>query len=121
MAAEVGHAPRKPQRLSRGEWIAVLKRTVKEFLADDCMGLAQQVAYSALLAFFPAVAFLARAARRAASLDRCRSFLDPVAPHGVIQLHRRLQQDSQGGSGSVIALVVGVFGASGRRAARWAR
>jgi uncharacterized BrkB/YihY/UPF0761 family membrane protein len=27
-------------------------------MADDCMGLAHQVAYSSMLAFFPAVAFL---------------------------------------------------------------
>jgi membrane protein len=34
------------------------KRAAKEFLADDCMGLAQQVAFGALLAFFPALILL---------------------------------------------------------------
>ena len=29
-------------------------------MKDDCMGLAQQIAYSSLLAFFPAVAFRGR-------------------------------------------------------------
>ena len=33
-------------------------RAGKQFLADDCMGLSQQVAYSSLLAFFPAMIFL---------------------------------------------------------------
>ena len=36
----------------------ILKQAGQQFMADDCMGLAQQVAYSSLLAFFPAVAFL---------------------------------------------------------------
>ena len=31
----------------------IVKRTFARFLADDCMGLAKQVAYSSLLAFFP--------------------------------------------------------------------
>jgi Predicted membrane protein len=38
--------------------IATFKQAGQQFIADDCMGLAQQVAYSSLLAFFPAVAFL---------------------------------------------------------------
>ena len=45
MTADVGTVPRKPTRLSRGEWINVFKRTFSQFMADDCMGLAQQVAY----------------------------------------------------------------------------
>ena len=40
------------------EWIAVFRRTFKQFVADDCTGLAREVAYSAMLAFFPATAFL---------------------------------------------------------------
>jgi membrane protein len=38
--------------------VTVFKRTAKAFLADDCMGLAQQVAFSSILAFFPALIFL---------------------------------------------------------------
>ena len=34
------------------------KRAAKQFVADDCMGLAQQVAFGALLAFFPALILL---------------------------------------------------------------
>ena len=33
-------------------------RAGKQFVADDCMGLAQQVAFSALLAFLPTVVLL---------------------------------------------------------------
>jgi membrane protein len=38
----VGRAPQKPRRLGEGEWIAVGRRTLREFMADDCMGLAQE-------------------------------------------------------------------------------
>jgi membrane protein len=38
--------------------VQAFKHAVKEFMADDCMGLAQQVAFGALLAFFPALILL---------------------------------------------------------------
>jgi uncharacterized BrkB/YihY/UPF0761 family membrane protein len=38
--------------------VAVFRRAFRSFLDDDCIGLSQQVAFSALLAFFPAVVFL---------------------------------------------------------------
>ena len=56
--ARTGATPRSPLKLSLGEWVDVFKRAAKEFLADDCMGLAQQVAFSALLAFLPTVILL---------------------------------------------------------------
>jgi membrane protein len=105
-----GHAPAKPQRLSRGEWLAVVKRTGKEFLADDCMGLAQEVAYSSLLAFFPAIVALLGLLDLVNAYSSLQSFLNPVAPKAVTQLISTFQKDS-GGGGSVVALVVGSFGA----------
>ena len=53
----VGRTPAGPERLPLRDWVAAAKRAFKEFVADDCMGLAQQIAYSALLAFFPAAVF----------------------------------------------------------------
>ena len=108
--AAIGHAPRKPERLSRGEWLDVLKRTFKQFLADDCMGLAQQVAYSSLLAFFPAIVALIGLLDLVNAYDSLQRFLNPVAPKAVTSLIETFQQDS-GGSGSVVALLVGLFGA----------
>jgi membrane protein len=96
--------------LSRSDWIAVVKRTFKSFLADDCMGLSQQVAYSALLAFFPAVVALVGLLDLIGAYDTLQRFLDPVAPKAVTDLIKTFQNDSSGG-GSVIAFVVGMFGA----------
>jgi membrane protein len=92
------------------EWIAVGRRTFKEFLADDCMGLAKEVAYSALLAFFPAAAFLLGLLGVLRLYDQVQSFLATVAPHGVITFIDGLQRD-QSGSTKVYALVLGGAGA----------
>ncbi len=104
------HVPRAPQRLSRGDWIGAVKRTGSRFLADDCMGLAQEVAYSALLAFFPAIAFLLGLFGILHLFDQVQSFLGTVAPHGVVQFIAGLQKDSQGGT-KIVATVVGGAGA----------
>jgi membrane protein len=109
-AADTGDVPSRPTRFSRGEWIAVFKRTFKQFLADDCMGLSQQVAYSSLLAFFPAVVALIGLLDLINAYDALQSFLNPVAPKAVTELIQTFQEDS-GGSGSAAALVIGVFGA----------
>ncbi|MFL5871401.1 MAG: hypothetical protein ACJ75R_09985, partial [Solirubrobacterales bacterium] len=42
-------------RLSLRGWVEVFKKAGRSFIADDCIGLAQQVAFSALLAFLPTV------------------------------------------------------------------
>jgi membrane protein len=104
------HAPKDPRRLSRAEWTAVFKRTFSQFMADDCMGLAQEVAYSALLAFFPAIAFLLGLLGVLHLFDQVQSFLGTVAPHGVIHFIEGLQRDQKGGV-KVVALVVGGAGA----------
>jgi membrane protein len=96
--------------LSRADWLTVVKRTFKSFLADDCMGLSQQVAYSSLLAFFPAVVALVGLLDLVGAYDALQRFLDPVAPKAVTDLIQTFQQDSNGG-GSVIAFVIGIFGA----------
>jgi membrane protein len=106
----VGHVPSGPHRLALGEWVDVFKRTFKQFMADDCMGLAQQVAYSSLLAFFPAVVFLVGLLDLLGAYDTLQDFLNPVAPAAVTDLIKQLQEDS-GGGGSALAVVVGAFGA----------
>src|SRR5919202_6228026 len=74
------------------------------------MGLAQQVAYSSLLAFFPAIVALIGLLDLINAYDQLQSFLNPVAPKAVTDLIKTFQQDT-GGGGSVVALVVGLFGA----------
>jgi membrane protein len=104
-------APSAPTGFSLREWIAVGKRTVSAFMKDDCTGLAQEVAYGALLAFFPAVAALLGLLGVLHLYDQVQILLASVAPHGVIHFIDGLQKDSKGGA-SVVALVVGLAGAT---------
>jgi membrane protein len=105
-----------PEKLSRAEWLAGAKRAGSAFLADDCMGLAQQIAYSWMLAFFPAIAFFLGLLGVLHLYNDLQSFLAPISPHGVITFIDGLQKDSKGGA-SITALVVGgalaVWAASG--------
>jgi membrane protein len=108
--AHVGRPPGRPERLTARDWAQVFKRAFSQFMADDCMGLAQQVAYSSLLAFFPAVAFLLGFLGLVHLYDRVQIFLGGIAPHGVIHFIESLQKDSRG-SASVAAFVLGLVGA----------
>jgi len=114
--ARVGRAPSSPTRLSVAEWRASFTRAFKEFLADDCMGLAQQIAFSSLLAFFPAVIFLVGLLGLVDAYDDLRDFLAPIAPGDVLTTIDRLQADSTGATAS-LAFVIGadlaVWAASG--------
>jgi membrane protein len=103
--------PPAPTKLARGEWIMVFKRTFKAFMADDCMGLAQQIAYSSLLAFFPALVALVALLDLVNAYDSLQQFLNPVAPKAVTDLIETFQKDSNGGGASATALVLGIFGA----------
>jgi membrane protein len=110
-AAESGTAPESPTRLALGEWIAVFKRAFKEFLADDCMGLAQQIAFSSLLAFFPAVIFLVGFFGLIGIYDDLREFLGAIAPGAVLDALEVAEESAEGQSAASVAVIVGAFGA----------
>ncbi|HXH88339.1 MAG TPA: YihY/virulence factor BrkB family protein [Gaiellaceae bacterium] len=109
--ARVGQTPSSPHKLSRREWVAVFKRSFGEFLSDDCMGLAQQIAFSSLLAFFPAVIFLVGLLDLVGAYDTLNEFLAPIAPGDVLKTIDTLQEDTSKG-GSVLAFFVGAAGAT---------
>jgi membrane protein len=110
LSVEVGQAPPSPWRLSAREWIDAFKRAFKSFLADDAMGLSAQVAFSSLLAFFPAVVFLVGLLDLIGAYEALKEFLAPVAPGDVLETIETLQEDTSK-STSVIAFVVGAAGA----------
>jgi len=106
----VGCSASSPEKLSASEWVATFRRAFASFMKDDCMGLSQQIAYSSLLAFFPATAFLIGALGLFHLFDDVKTLFDPIAPAGVINFITSLQRDSQGGT-SAAAFVIGFFGA----------
>jgi membrane protein len=104
-----------PPRGPRGsEWLDVLKRTGKQFLANDCLGLAQQVAFSSLLAFFPAVILLVGLLGLIGpgAYDSLHHLLGTVAPRAVLNAIDVAKESSTAGrAGSGIAFAAGTAGA----------
>jgi membrane protein len=115
--AEVGHVPGGPHRLTLRDWVDALKRAFKEFLADDAMGLSQQIAFSALLAFFPSVVLLVGLLGLIDAYDDLKEFLSPVAPAAVIDLIENTQKNAADKGASLVAFLFGaaaaVWAASG--------
>jgi membrane protein len=106
--------PSSPYRLSPSDWRAAFKGTFKEFLADDCLGLAQQIAFSSLLAFFPSVILLVGllGVIGPGAYDSLVNLLDSVAPKAVLDAINLAKKSSANDStASAIALTVGVIGA----------
>jgi membrane protein len=108
---ETGSVPPGPHRLSAREWLDVLKRSFKEFLADDAMGLSQQIAYSSLLAFFPAVIFLVGLLGLVDAYDDLKEFLAPVAPDAVLETIDDIEASTRDRGASAAAFVLGAAGA----------
>jgi len=102
--------PPSPWRLPARAWLSVFKRTFKSFLADDAMGLSAQVAFSSLLAFFPAMLFLVGLLDLIGAYEALKEFLAPIAPGDVLATIETLQQDTSKGT-SVVAFFVGAAGA----------
>jgi membrane protein len=111
---DTGEPPRSPVGLSRREWIDAFKQTGKRFVADDCMGLSQQVAYSALLAFLPTVILLIGLLGLIGpgAFNSLEHFVGSVAPHGVTDMIDLAKKDAaRNKSGSAIAFTVGIIAA----------
>jgi membrane protein len=110
--ADVGHVPSGPERLGWRDWVAVVKRTAKEFVADDCMGLAQRIAFSSLLAFFPSMILLVGLLGLIGAYDELGEFLGIVAPGAVTEAIDIAKESAAGRETSAsIAFVLGFFGA----------
>ena len=95
-------------------------RAGKQFIADDCMGLAQQVAFSALLAFLPTVVLLIGLLGLfgTGAFDEVERFVGSVAPTGVtdvIDLAKKDAADNKQGSAIAFAVgtIVAIWAASG--------
>jgi membrane protein len=119
-STERGRAPASPLRLSWREWLDVFKRAGKQFMADDCMGLAQQVAFSSLLAFLPTVVLLIGLLGLfgTGAFNEVERFVGTVAPSGVtdmIELAKKDAADNKTGSAIAFAVgtVVALWAASG--------
>jgi len=93
-------------------WKDILKRTAAEVQADNCLGLAAQLAYYFFLALFPALLFLVALASffsYASLMDTVTAALARVAPYEALKLIQdqviKISQDKNGG-----LLTIGMIG-----------
>jgi membrane protein len=104
--------PRTPARLGPRGWIDVFKRAGRSFIADDCIGLAQQVAFSALLAFLPTVILVIGLLGLfgPGPFNSLEHFLGSVAPKSVIDIIDLAKTDAaHNKSGSAFALALAII------------
>ncbi|PYR39395.1 MAG: YihY/virulence factor BrkB family protein [Acidobacteria bacterium] len=85
-------------------WRELMKRTVAEVQADNCLGLAAQLAYYFFLALFPALLFMVALASFfpvANLMDQITAALARVAPYEALKLIQdqlvKISQDKNGG------------------------
>jgi membrane protein len=80
-------------------------------MADDCLGLAQQIAFSSLLAFFPAMILLVGLLGLIGAYEDLKEFLGVVAPGAVIDAIELAQESAAQRDTAAFAVVFGMFGA----------
>jgi membrane protein len=80
-------------------------------MADDCLGLAQQIAFSSLLAFFPAMILLVGLLGLIDAYEDLKEFVGVVAPGAVIDAIDLAQQSAAGRDTAAVAVLFGAFGA----------
>ncbi len=85
-------------------WTEVLRRTVKETIADDCLGMAAQLAYYFFFALFPALLFAIAVASYfpiETLIDDMFAMMGGVAPPEALQIIteqiRKISEGEQGG------------------------
>ena len=85
-------------------WVELTRRTGREVLADDCLGLAAQLAYYFFLALFPALLFLVALVSFipvAGLLEAITTNLARVAPAAVLSIVQdqilKIAQEKNGG------------------------
>lgn len=127
-AAPSPEDPRKPESpgdLTRPSWLYVLRKTLREFLKDQCTDLAAALTYYAVLAMAPAllavVSLLGLVSDPQQAIDRVLEIVAGVAPASALDtietVLTRLTEAPAAGFALVTGLLVALWSASGYVAA----
>jgi membrane protein len=102
---------RNSARLGPRGWVDVFKKAGRSFIADDCIGLAQQIAFSALLAFLPTVILVIGLLGLfgPGPFNSLEHFVGSVAPKSVIDIIDLAEKDAaHNKSGSALATALAI-------------
>jgi membrane protein len=123
-STEEGRAPEKPSNLRARSWLGVLRRTVREFKADNVTDWAAALTYYGVLAIFPAiialVSILGLIGRSATQpLINNLGKIAPGSVHQILQSAITGLQHSRGAAGIlfIVGIAAAIWSASGYIAA----
>src|SRR6266566_2184429 len=123
-AARSGPAPRTLTEMPRAGWLAILKRSIREFKHDDVTDRAAALTYFGVLALFPAMLVLVSilGLLGKSATQQVLGNLDQVAPGGVHTFLKTVVTQVQGKAGAagvagIIGIVIALWSASGYVAA----
>jgi membrane protein len=119
-----GPVPKKLTNMPRAGWIAILKRSVREFKHDDITDRAAALTYFGVLALFPAMLVLVSilGLLGKATTQQVLNNISQIAPGGVHTFLNGVVTQVQGKAGvagvaGIIGIVVALWSASGYVAA----
>jgi membrane protein len=116
-----GTAPEKPTHLTAGSWGGVLKRTVREFKADNLTDWAAALTYYSMLSLFPAlialVSITALVGQHPQTTNSILQIIDDIGPSSAVDTFKGpvetvMSNKSGAGVALVIALAVALWSAS---------
>lgn len=113
--AHDGVEPDSPEDLTKRSWIYVLRKTAREFGADQCTDLAAALTYYAVLALFPAllvvVSLLGVFGQGQRTVDAVMDLVGQLGPSDAVDTLREPVEQLVASPSAGIALVLGVLGA----------
>jgi membrane protein len=113
--------PDHPTDLKKRSWVYVVKKTAREFSADQCTDIAASLTYYAVLALFPALiaifSLLGVFGQGQAASNAILQIVEDVAPGGTADIVRgpieQFASSPAAGFALVSGLVVAIWSASG--------
>ncbi len=107
--------PDSPDDITKRSWSYVLKKTVREFSADQCTDLAAALTYYAVLAVFPAllaiVSLLGLFGNARRTTDTLLDLVQGLVPASTLDLLREPIQNLTHSPAAGLALATGIVGA----------
>ncbi|GEP48657.1 YihY/virulence factor BrkB family protein [Microbacterium saccharophilum] len=112
-APDSGDKPDSPAQLEKRSWKYVLRKTIREFTADQCTDAAAALTYYAVLSLFPALlaifSLLGVLGQSRAAGDAVLGIVDDVAPGDVADALRAPIEQMAQSSGAGLALITGIL------------
>ena len=111
-APDDARKPDSPTEVATSSWQYVLRKTFREFTADQCTDVAAALTYYAVLSLFPAlialISLLGVFGQGEKSIETILSLVDEIAPGGTSDVLRGPLEQFSSSPGAGFALVFGI-------------